>query len=268
MLEFASGGDSCLVFLPGFMTAPAEYRALLAPLTRSRITVVVPQLYGRGPRALLGGVSPQAEACAAVEVVRRVAERPWLRRVFLGGHSRGGMAAAMAAEMLRDSGLPSGLVLVDPVDGAGPRPRTRRATADRLAVDAPALVIGAGIGGRCAPGPVNHDAFAAALPRAGHVVVEGLGHADVLEGRAAARGKRLCGGADSPEALRGCVTALIGAFVQDPGGTAGLPEALRPDAALPAGASERRDGVGDGGEQATVVGAGGGRPVRWIRVPG
>jgi hypothetical protein len=259
VLELPSAGDTCLVFLPGFMAAPATYRALLVPLTLARITVVVPQLYARGPRALLGGVPPQIEAAAACDVVRQVARRPWLRRVFLGGHSRGGMAAAIAAELLHGTELPAGLVLVDPVDGAGPRPSTRRATAQRLAFDGPALVIGAGIGGRCAPAPVNHDAFAAALPHAGHVVVAGLGHADVLEGRAASNGKRLCGGADTPEAVRGHVTALIAAFVDDPVALGGLPEALRPGAAP---ADGRAGGAGH-----VTTGAEPSDPVRWLRLP-
>lgn len=264
VLELPSGGDTCLVFLPGFMADPAAYRALLVPLTSSRITVVVPQVYPRGPRALLGGVPPHTEAAAACDVVRQVARRPWLRRVFLGGHSRGGMAAAIAAEMLHGTDVPVGLVLVDPVDGAGPRPSTKRVTAQALGFQGPALVIGAGIGGRCAPAPVNHDAFAAALPQAGHVVVSGLGHADVLDGRAASRGKRLCGGADAPEVVRGHVTALLGAFVDDPVALKGLPEALRPGAAV-AGSGPAGGPAGSAGRVTTARADP--DPVRWLRVP-
>jgi pimeloyl-ACP methyl ester carboxylesterase len=167
--------------------------------------------------------------------------------VFLGGHSRGGQAAWRAANLLAREGLPAGLVLVDPVDGAGRAPTQPAATSAPAAFTCPALVVGAGLGGRCAPEPVNHRVFAAAAPHARHVVVTRLGHADVLDGRARTAGRWLCGGAEDPGPGRAAVTALVASLVlgddallpRDPG----LTEWLTPRASGPEG--DVRGAVGE-----------------------
>jgi hypothetical protein len=56
---------------------------------------------------------------------------------------------------------------------------------------------------------VNHEVFARAAPHAGHVVVQGLGHADVLDGRARALGRALCAGGPEPDAVRRTCSELI-----------------------------------------------------------
>lgn len=198
-----------LVFLPGFMSAASSYRMLLEPLTAQGISVVVPQLYRRGPAVLAGRFTVEQEALAAAAVVRGEAGGRRDRTVVLGGHSRGGQAAWRAANLLAAEGLPAALVLVDPVDGAGRRPEVPTASAEPVAFRCPCLVIGAGIGGRCAPEPVNHRVFAAAAPDARHVVVDSIGHGDVLDDRPAATARRLCGGAEDPSPGRATVTALV-----------------------------------------------------------
>ncbi|MBP7972034.1 MAG: hypothetical protein KAZ48_04480 [Candidatus Nanopelagicales bacterium] len=87
----------------------------------------------------------------------------------------------------------------------GPRSATR--TAQRW--DIPALIVGAGIGGRCAPEHLNHNHFAAASSEASHVVVSDMGHMDVLNGRARAIGRRLCGGGTDPDRARSTVTEIL-----------------------------------------------------------
>jgi len=215
-MRLSGGGQRLLVFLPGFMSAAESYRDLLEPVAASGVTVVVPQLYRRGPSALLGRVSVRTEAAAAADLVRTEAEAAPGSLVFLGGHSRGGQAAWLAASMLGPEGLPVGLVLVDPVDGEGRNPSAPTSTASGAVVTCPTLVVGAGIGGRCAPEPVNHNVFAAATPHAEHIVVEQLGHADILTGRARDLGRRLCPGADDPDAARAACSTLITDFLTPP----------------------------------------------------
>jgi pimeloyl-ACP methyl ester carboxylesterase len=203
-----------LVFLPGFMQAAASYRALLEPLTAHGIRVVVPQLYRRGPGALLGRATVEQEALDAAALVRGEEGGRARSVVFLGGHSRGGQAAWRAANLLAGADeLLSGVVLVDPVDGAGRTPTEPTATAVAASFTCPSLVIGAGIEGRCAPEPVNHRRFAGATPGARHVVVTRLGHGDILDDRPRATARRLCTGAEDPDPGRAAVTALVTASV-------------------------------------------------------
>lgn len=206
-------GDTYLVFLPGFLAGGESYRGLLAPLVPGGVTVEVPQLYRRGPAALLGRHPVAEEAAAAARIVRRASARPGIRRVFLAGHSRGGQAAWLASGLLAGQGMPAGLILLDPVDGHGRRPTGREATANPAGFTCPALIIGAGVGGPCAPESVNHHAFADATPAAAYALVPGLGHADILGGRARSIGRRLCGGGPDPGAARGICTALMTTFL-------------------------------------------------------
>jgi pimeloyl-ACP methyl ester carboxylesterase len=202
-----------LVLLPGFMSSAESYRALVSPVVDDGISVLVAQLYPRGIRALTGRHTVEDEARDAAELVRREVRDG--TRVVLAGHSRGGQAAWRAANLLATEGVPAALVLVDPVDGAGREPSTPTATREPARFACPTLVIGAGVGGRCAPEPVNHRMFAAATPHARHVVVRELGHADMLDARARSLGRRLCGGAAHPDDGRALVTALLRAAALD-----------------------------------------------------
>ncbi len=209
-----------LLFLPGFMSSAQSYRALLEPVAAGGTDVTVPQLYARGPAAMLGRISVVAEAELSVEALIQLAAQSPGSKIFLGGHSRGGQAAWRAANLLaaqRETvGLLSGLVLIDPVDGAGRNPTVPTATATTSEFNVPTLIIGAGIGGACAPEPVNHMVFAAATPHARHVVVRQMGHADMLDDRARAFGRKLCGGAAEPDQGRMLASSLVRAFVKDP----------------------------------------------------
>lgn len=200
-----------LVLLPGFLSSPSAYSVLAADAAEVAL-VVVPRLAPSRLSLVTGRYAVEQEAIDAATLVRDLAGEG--RSVVLGGHSRGGQAALRAARMLRDEPALAGLVLVDPVDGAGRRPSVRTATAFRTCLGVPTTVVGAGLGGHCAPEPVNHVAFADAVPDARYVVVRGLGHADVLDGRERSLGRRLCGGADDPDPGRALVAALLLAAVE------------------------------------------------------
>lgn len=213
MLVRAGSGADVLVLLPGFMIAASAYSALAEAVADAGSTVIVPQLYRRGIGALAGRAPVTAEARAASGLVRSVAaERPDAR-VHLGGHSRGGQAAWRAAGGLIDDGLPVSLVLLDPVDGEGRRPAGPTATAAPAAFAVPTLIVGAGVAGQCAPERINHQQFARANPSAPHVIVDGLGHADLLTGRARDLGRRLCGGGPDPDVARAVTAELIAAWL-------------------------------------------------------
>ena len=135
---------------------------------------------------------------------------------MIAGHSRGGQAAFLAAGELAAAGdLLSAVALVDPVDGEGRAPTAPLSTVGGARFDCRTLVVGAALGGRCAPEPVNHAVFAAAIPQARYAVVRELGHADMLGGRARAFGRRLCGGAADPDPGRALCTQLLAALVDD-----------------------------------------------------
>jgi pimeloyl-ACP methyl ester carboxylesterase len=215
-LVLESDGDTLLVLLPGFLNAPESYLDLVRPLPSRGTTVVVPALYGRGPSVLTGRFTARDEAELAADLVR---EQVAVRRpstAVLAGHSRGGQAAFVAAGLLESSGdALAALALVDPVDGEGRAPTSPVSTVAGAGFGCRTLVIGAALGGRCAPAPVNHEVFARATPQARHVVVRELGHADMLGGRARAFGRRLCGGADDPDPGRAACTELLAALVDD-----------------------------------------------------
>jgi pimeloyl-ACP methyl ester carboxylesterase len=199
-----------IVFFPGFMLSPWSYRSLFASIVSDRTSIVAPQMYRRGPGALAGHPSPAEEAEHGIRVVEHVAATHRPDEVWLAGHSRGGQVAWRVAEVVD----PDGVVVIDPVDVAGRHPTTLAAAAEPAGFTARTLVIGAGLGARCAPGPVNHEHFAAAAPPdSTHVVIASMGHGDVLDDRPASAARRLCGGSADPRRERRTVAELIERFV-------------------------------------------------------
>lgn len=206
MLRRDGGGDTTLVFLPGFMAGAGSYATLLDPLVERKVSIVVPQMYPRGLGALRGKHSVREEASDAVALVSDLPGR-----VFLAGHSRGGQAAWLAAGELGEH--LAGLLLLDPVDGQGRRPQQDLSTRVPSAFAGAAWVLGAGVTGPCAPVGANHEQFARVTPQAVHILVADLGHADMLDGRARSLGRRLCGGGKDPDAARAVCTHLLADFV-------------------------------------------------------
>jgi pimeloyl-ACP methyl ester carboxylesterase len=108
-------------------------------------------------------------------------------------------------------------VVIDPVDGAGRNPTALSAAAEPAGFTSRTLVVGAGLGERCAPPAVNHRHFAAAAPPGStHVVIDSMGHGDMLDDGAARASRRLCGGSDDPGHERRTLAELISGFVEQP----------------------------------------------------
>jgi pimeloyl-ACP methyl ester carboxylesterase len=204
-------GAWLIVFFPGFMVSPWDYRSLFTSIASERISIVAPQMYRRGPAALAGHPSAGEEADSGVRLVEHLVAVHRPDQLWLAGHSRGGQVAWRVAEHVD----PDGVVVVDPVDGAGRNPTTLVAAADPAGFTAKTLVVGAGLGGRCAPAAVNHVHFAAAAPPGStHVVLDAMGHGDILDDRPARFSRRLCGGSTDPRHERSTVAELVRHFVE------------------------------------------------------
>ena len=200
-----------IVFFSGFMLSPWSYRSLFASIVSDRTSIVAPQMYRRGPGPLTGHPSPSEEAERGIRLVEHVVATRGADEVWLAGHSRGGQVAWRVAEHVD----PHGVVVIDPVDGAGRHPTMLVAAAEPATFTARTLVVGAGLGDRCAPASVNHQHFAAAAPPgSSHVVVASMGHGDVLDDRPARAARLLCGGSADPRHERTTVAELIERFVE------------------------------------------------------
>jgi pimeloyl-ACP methyl ester carboxylesterase len=202
----SSAPPSTLLFLRGFLTPARAYDGLLAPLRDRGVEVLTPEFYGMG--GLSGRYTAADEARDALTLLRDRSPDSFA----VAGHSRGGQVAWRLGNALTGSPLGSALTsitVIDPVDGSGRAPTAPEAAAESAVFTCPTLIIGAGRGGRCAPTPVNHDAFARSAPAASHVVLADLGHADMLVGPARWFGRRLCGGGTDPDALCAQVSALL-----------------------------------------------------------
>jgi pimeloyl-ACP methyl ester carboxylesterase len=200
-----------IVFFSGFMVSPWSYRSLFASIVSDQTSIVAPQMYRRGPGPLTGHPSPTEEAERGIRLVEHVVAARGADEVWIAGHSRGGQVAWRVAEHVD----PDGVVVIDPVDGAGRHPTTPAAAVEPAGFAGRTLVIGAGLGGRCAPAAVNHQHFAAAAPSGStHVVIASMGHGDLLDDRPARASRLLCGGSADPRHERDTITELVRRFVE------------------------------------------------------
>jgi pimeloyl-ACP methyl ester carboxylesterase len=206
-----TAGGRVVVFFSGFMVSPWSYRSLFASVVSAGTSIVAPQMYRRGPGPLLGHPSAGEEAELGTRLVEHVVASRRPDELWLAGHSRGGQVAWRVAEHVD----PHGVVAIDPVDGAGRNPTTLAAAAAPATFTARTLVIGAGIGDRCAPTAVNHEHFAAAAPPGStHTVIASMGHGDVLDDRPARASRLLCGGSADPRRERAAVADLVRGFIE------------------------------------------------------
>lgn len=212
-LRLGEPSGRTLIFLPGFLAPAGAYQEVLAPLASIGFWVVVPRLYSPRPSVLSGAFTVEQEASLAVDLAISGAASG--AQVFLGGHSRGGQAAWRAARTLLGSGSAvHGLALVDPVDGSGFRSVGDYATSEATQFQPAPLIIGAGRGGKCAPSNRNHQLFAASSPGCRHVVLNEMGHADVMSGPFGWASRRLCGsGPDDGAPARAEVAELLGDYL-------------------------------------------------------
>ncbi len=206
-----------LLFLPGFLAKPDHYRVFLSEVAGGSITVVCPLLGKSGISALTGRSTPSVEAAAAVDLVDMIRSSHNPESVWIGGHSRGGQVAWLVANSLAiESKECDGVVLVDPVDGSGPRAPRPNATTKSAEFNAPTLIIGAGIGSRCAPAGLNHAAFAACSPDATeYEIYPNMGHADLLTGIPGWIGRTLCKSGPNPANERKATARQVSRFLMD-----------------------------------------------------
>lgn len=204
-----------LVFVPGFLARPHHYRTFLSETAGGSITVVCPLFPKSTLGALSGRPTPMEDATAAADLVDRIRSSHSPESVWIGGHSRGGQVAWLTANALAiESTGCDGVVAVDPVDGSGPRAPQPNATAKPSEFEAPTLIIGAGVGTRCAPTGLNHAAFAACSPGVTeYVVYPDMGHADLLTGITGVIGRTLCKSGRNPVDQRKATALHISRFL-------------------------------------------------------
>lgn len=215
------GEYAVVVFQHGFMSRNDYYDDILSLLASHGFVVVVPQMYEQGLGVLTGNPNATAEAELAGKVI------DWLpghlneitgvnaRTDHLGiaGHSRGGMVSWMVAS--RDPSRIGAIAGIDPVDGAaGPAGGRALPAQGTLSFALPSLVIGAELGGNCAPASGNHVKFYAACQSpAWHVIALGQGHGDMLDEPEAAAAAAFCGsGSDNRPGMRRLTAGLLAAF--------------------------------------------------------
>ena len=117
--------DRLVVFFHGFMTTPTAYRTVLGALADERTVVVAPRMYRPGPAALAGHPTATQEAAVGASIVDELRRSYSPAELWLAGHSRGGQVAWIVA----GDTTPDGLIVVDPVDGGGPKATRLNATA-------------------------------------------------------------------------------------------------------------------------------------------
>jgi len=215
-----SGRYPVVVFQHGFMARNESYGEVLHQLATHGFVVVAPQMYEPGLAALLGHPTAAEEASAVAQLLDWLPGglsvvldyTPALDRVGLAGHSRGGKVAW--AVLVANSSRAMAIAGVDPVDGTGgPLGTQARVVQGPFNFSLPTLVIGTGLGGRCAPAGDNHEQFyKASVPPAWHIVVPGQGHGDMLDEEAAAAAAGLCPSGPDRTGMRRLTAGLLAAF--------------------------------------------------------
>lgn len=223
----AAGNYPVVVFQHGFMSRNSHYSMMLERVAGHGFVVVAPQMYEPGPLVLAGIPTAAQEAEIAAEILAWLPGRldaltgvhACTERIGLCGHSRGGKVAWQV--LVNQPGIVQAVAGIDPVDGAGgPLGNQRRVIDGPFRFSLPALVIGAGLSGACAPEGDNHVQFyAASASPAWHVVVPGQGHTDMLDETAQTDLiRRVCpeGGASEPmrRLTAGLLVALFRASLQ------------------------------------------------------
>ncbi len=217
-----AGTYAVVVFQHGFLARNSAYTEILRALASHGFIVVAPQMYTPGLPAVLGCPTAAAEADHAAQLLAWLpghlddltGQRARTDRLGLAGHSRGGKVAWLV--LVADPARAQAIAGVDPVDGTGgPRGNQARVVNGPFSFARPALVIGTGLGGNCAPAGDNHEQFyAASAAPAWHVVVPDAGHADMLDADSAAAslGTLVCTRGTDPAAMRRLTAGLLTAF--------------------------------------------------------
>lgn len=213
-----SGGEfPVVVFQHGFMARNVYYDGILRHLASHGFVVVAPQMYELGIAPLLG------RPPAAVEAELSALVLGWIpghlgevagvsvssQRIGLAGHSRGGKVAWLVAAT--DPARIGAIAGADAVDGeGGPWGNQRRVVQGPFPFSIPALVIGAELGGLCAPRADNHERFyEASHPPAWQVFAPGQGHGDMLDEPYASVSTEFCASRADRAGMRRLTAGLL-----------------------------------------------------------
>ena len=223
MLIFAPenpGAYPVIVFQHGFMARNQAYSDILIRAATHGFIVVAPQMYEPGLAALFGSPTAAEETDLAMDLLgwlpaglpAALSYTPALDRLGLAGHSRGGkviwqILTAAPSRVRAAAGI-------EPVDGTGgPLGNQQRVVQGTFPFSLPALIIGTGLGGSCAPAGDNHEQFyAASRSPAWHIVVPNQGHGDMLDEDTAVAAAKFCAGGDNREGMRILTAGLMVAF--------------------------------------------------------
>lgn len=219
----ASGQYAVFLFQHGFMAESSAYEGMLRHIASHGFIVVAPQMYQPGLMALFGTPSAFEEAEVASGLVEWMAEHlsavtgvtARVDRLAIGGHSRGGKVAWLTA--LKDPTRFRAIIGIDPVDGrGGPAGNQPRVTAEPFPFSLPALVIGAGLGGACAPTGDNYVQFyESSQPPAWRVVTQNYAHGDMLDEPAAAASAAFCGTGEDRQSMRRATAGMVVLFLRE-----------------------------------------------------
>jgi chlorophyllase len=210
-------GYPLVIFQHGFQSRNRAYEQILTHVASHGFVVVAPQMYAPGVASLFSDFTAQDEARLAADVLQWLPERidalsgtktRW-DRLGLAGHSRGGKVVWL---VLRDN--PNAALAaagIDPVDGrGGPSGDQPRVLDAPVTFAGPSVILGAGLGGDCAPEGENHvQFFAAAQSPAMHVVAPGQGHGDMLDPFDSRLATLICESGSTPDEMRQLTAGLM-----------------------------------------------------------
>ena len=216
----APGTYSVVVLQHGFQVTNHSYDQIASHLASHGFVVILPRMYDAGLGPILGMPT------AAIETQRAAVVVDWIptglerlpgvnfnnARIGLAGHSRGAKVAFGVVK--GGASRVAALAGVDPVDGTGgPGGNEPRVIDGALALNIPTLILGAGLGGACAPEGDNYASFFDACPSPSVLVVAtDFGHGDMLDEETAALAASVCESNNDREPMRRLTAGLLVTF--------------------------------------------------------
>ncbi len=214
------GTYSVIVLQHAFQITNHSYDQIASHIASHGFVVILPRMYDAGVGPLIGMPTAAIETERAAVVIEwipsQIDQLPNIElnnaRIGLAGHSRGGKVAFGVA----DAGATriAALVGIDPVDGTGgPGGNQPRVVDGPFDFDIPTLILGAGIGGACAPDGDNYLQFFDACPSPSVLVIAtDYGHADMLDEETASLAASVCPTNADREPMRRLTAGLLVAF--------------------------------------------------------
>ncbi|MCB9853466.1 MAG: dienelactone hydrolase family protein [Phycisphaerales bacterium] len=214
------GTYSVVVLQHAFEITNHSYDQIAAHIASHGFVVILPRMYDAGIGPLIGMPTAAIETERAAVVLSWIPTRfdrlPGIElnnaRVGLAGHSRGGKVAFGVAKA--GATRVAALVGIDPVDGTGgPGGNQPRVVDGQFDFDIPTLILGAGLGGPCAPEGDNYQTFYDACPSPSTLVIAtDYGHGDMLDAETAALAAGVCASNSDREPMRRLTAGLLVAF--------------------------------------------------------